>query len=101
MLDDVVAAQISGRVLVPQHVAEHPLHSPGSGIADLLGKLPAVLAFRRAQQALQVQARLTSWLSPDEQLHPAAPPAHSTPHATQRRLPSLPTWLTSTQTSQR
>src|SRR3954463_8155823 len=51
MLDDVVAAQISGRVLVPQHVAEHPLRSPGSGIADLLGKLPAVLAFRRAQQA--------------------------------------------------
>src|SRR4051794_18013916 len=68
MLDDVVAAQISGRVLVPQHVAEHPLRSPGSGIADLLGKLPAVLAFRRAQQALQVQASLPSWLSPDEQL---------------------------------
>src|SRR4051794_32061510 len=68
MLDDVVAAQVSGRVLVPQHVAEHPLRSPGSGIADLLGKLPAVLAFRRAQQALQIQARLPSWLSPDEQL---------------------------------
>src|SRR4051794_40174300 len=47
---------------------EHPLRSPGSGIADLLGKLPAVLAFRRAQQALQVQASLPSWLSPDEQL---------------------------------
>src|SRR4051812_37525076 len=68
MLDDVVAAQISGRVLVPQHVAEHPLRSPGSGIADLLGKLPAVLAFRRAQQALQIQASLPSWLSPDKQL---------------------------------
>src|SRR3954466_12616371 len=68
MLDDVVAAQISGRVLVPQHVAEHPLRSLGAGIADLLGKLPAVLAFRRAQQALQVQASLPSLLSPDEQL---------------------------------
>ena len=51
--------RISGRVLVPQHVAEHRSFAR-SGIADRLGKLPAVLRFA-AQQALQVQASLSSW----------------------------------------
>jgi hypothetical protein len=67
VLDDVVAAQVAGRVLVPQHVAEHPLRPPGPGVADLLGQLPAVLALGRAQQAFQVQASLASRLGPDEQ----------------------------------
>jgi hypothetical protein len=71
VLKDVVAAQVPGRILVPQHVAEHPLRAPGPGVADLFGQLPAVLALRRAQQALKIQARLPPGLGPDEQ--PAQP----------------------------
>src|SRR3712207_8847324 len=42
MLEGVVTAQVSCRVLVPQRVAEHPLGAPGPCVADPLGQLPAV-----------------------------------------------------------
>ena len=70
-LDGVVAAQVAGGLLVPQHVAEHPLGAPGPGVAEVLGQLPAVLALHRAEQALEVAPGLLARLGADEQ--PAEP----------------------------
>src|SRR3954451_19390806 len=66
-LDDIVAAQLLGGIGIPQRVAEHALCAPGPCVTDLLGQLPAILAFRRAQQAFEVQARLPPRLGPAEQ----------------------------------
>src|SRR4051794_15389364 len=69
--DRVLAAQVAGRLLVPEHVAEHPLRAPGPGVADRLRELPAVLALDRPEQPLQVAPRLLARLGAHEQ--PAEP----------------------------
>src|SRR3954449_9245637 len=38
--DRVLAAEVAGRLLVPQHVAEHPLRAPRPRVADRLRELP-------------------------------------------------------------
>src|SRR3954447_26861597 len=48
-------------------MAEHALCAPGPRVTGLLGQLPAILAFRRAQQTFKVQPRLPPRLGPAEQ----------------------------------
>ena len=67
-LDDIRAAQVARGLLVPMHVREHPLRAPRPGVAEMLGQLPAVLAFHRTQQALEIQTGLPARLGADKQL---------------------------------
>jgi hypothetical protein len=67
VFDHVVPAEVARRILVPLHMAEHPLRAPGPGIADLFRQLPAVLALRHAQQGFEIQSRLPPWLGANEQ----------------------------------
>src|SRR4051795_3562999 len=55
-------------------MAEHALCAPGPRVTGLLGQLPAILAFRRAQQTFKVQPRLPPRLGPAEQ--PTEPLLH-------------------------
>src|SRR4051794_31499154 len=48
-------------------MAEHALCAPGPRVTGLLGQLPAILAFRRAQQTFKVPPRLPPRLGPAEQ----------------------------------
>jgi hypothetical protein len=66
-LDHRVPADAARRVLVPLHVAEHPLDAPGPRIADLFRQLPAVLALGPAEQGFKIQSRLPPRLRANEQ----------------------------------
>jgi hypothetical protein len=94
-LDHVVAAQVARGLLVPEHVAEHPLGTPGTRLPEVLGELPAVLALDRAKQPFKIAPRLRARLGahqqpaePDQQRLQLLPPAA---HLRQRRhaRPSL------------
>src|SRR3954467_12406646 len=50
------------------YVREQPLRAPWPGVAEMLGQLPAVLAFHRTQQALKIKPGLATRLSASEQL---------------------------------
>ncbi len=56
VLDHVPATQLARRVRVPPGVREQPLRTPWPGVPELLGELPAVLAFHRTQQALEIES---------------------------------------------
>src|SRR3954447_7026158 len=96
-LDHIRATQVARRRLVPLHVREHPLRAPRPGIAEMLGQLPAVLAFHRTQQALKIEPGLLTRLGTYEQRAQASvqlaqlrPPITNTryPHAPSRCNPS-------------
>src|SRR3954447_22247744 len=71
-LDHVPSTQVARRRLGPLHVREHPLRAPWSGVAEMLGQLPAILAFHRTQQALKIETGLPPRLGADEQLAQAS-----------------------------
>src|SRR3954471_20617909 len=71
-LDDVRSTQVARGLFVPLHVREHPLRAPRPSIAEMLGQLPAVLAFHRTQQALQIEPGLPPRLGAYEQLAQAS-----------------------------
>ena len=54
MLHHVVPEVIPNQVRVPPVVVQQALHSVGSGVARLLGQLPAVLVLCRAEQSPQI-----------------------------------------------
>jgi DNA invertase Pin-like site-specific DNA recombinase len=49
VLDHIGAPIVADRIGVPAGMVEQPLHPVGCGIAGLLGQLPAILAFDRAE----------------------------------------------------
>src|SRR3954469_25160458 len=67
-LDHVGATRVTRGRLVPLHMREQPLRAPRPGVAEMLGQLPAVLAFDRTQQALKIEPGLPTRLGPYEQL---------------------------------
>src|SRR3954453_2284843 len=98
-LDHVRATQIARGRLVPLHVREQPLRAPRPRVAEMLGELPAVLAFHRTQQALEIEPGLPTGLGAYKQLAQASvqrtqlrPPLKNTryTHAPSR---CNPTWI--------
>src|SRR5215213_8695025 len=96
-LDPVPATQVARRRLVPLPMREQPLRAPRPGVAEMLGQLPAVLAFHRTQQALEIEPGLPPRLGASEQLTQAGvqltqlrPPLKNTryAHAPSRYNPS-------------
>src|SRR3954453_6881042 len=71
-LDHIRATQIARGRLVPLHVREQPLRAPRPGVAEMLGQLPAVLAFHRTQKTLEIQPGLPTRLGTCEQLAQAS-----------------------------
>src|SRR4051812_47798407 len=71
-LDHVPSTQIPRGRLVPLHVRKQPLRAPRPGVAEMLGQLPAVLAFHRTQQALEIETGLPPRLGAYEQLAQAS-----------------------------
>src|SRR3954467_73705 len=67
-LEHVRSTEVARPLLVPLHVREHPLRAPRPGVANMLGRLPAVLAFHRTQQALEIEPGLPTRLGAREQL---------------------------------
>ena len=63
VLDHIAAAHVTNTILIPEHMAEHPLCPPRPGIADLFSQLPAVLAPGIAKQPFQVHPGLPTWFS--------------------------------------
>jgi hypothetical protein len=57
VLHHISAQVVAHGVGVPIGGIEQPLHSVWSALADVLGQLPAVLAFNRREQALQISQR--------------------------------------------
>src|SRR4029078_4836576 len=72
MPDHVPATQLARRLLVPLHVREQPLRAPRPAVAEMLGQLPAVLAFHRTQQALEIETSLPTRRGASKQLAQAA-----------------------------
>jgi hypothetical protein len=56
VLDHIVAQVVADLVSVPAGMVEQPLHPIRSGVAGLLGQLPAVLAVRSTEQTVQEPA---------------------------------------------
>src|SRR4051794_33726352 len=80
-LDHVRTTQVARSLLVPLHVRQQPLRAPRPGIAEMLGQLPAVLAFHRTQQTLEIEPGLPTRLGASKQL------AQASVHRTQLRPP--------------
>src|SRR3954465_14088724 len=81
-------------ILVPLHMAKHPLGAPGPRIVDLFRQLPAVLALRATQQGFKIEPRLPPRLRANKQtpksllqdIEVIAPRQHTV--CDQRSLPS-------------
>ena len=54
MLDHIGAQVIAHRIGIPVHAGKEILHAIGAGIAGGFRQVPAVLALKRGEQALQV-----------------------------------------------
>jgi hypothetical protein len=90
LLHDVGPQIVAHRVHVPVGHSQQPLHAIGSGLAGLLGQLPAVLAFNRAQETTQVGESAAPRFRPPKarRVAPQAGPLTRRPVA----RPLVPTW---------
>jgi hypothetical protein len=106
-LDHIRATQVARGFVVPLHVREQPLRAPRPRVAEMLGQLPAVLAFHRTQQSLKIKPGLPPRLGASKQLAQTSlqftqlrPPVQNTrdTHAPSRSNPtSIPAiWPVST-----
>jgi hypothetical protein len=66
MLDHIGAQIVAHRVRIPVHARAEILHAIRAGIASGFGQMPAVLALKRCQQALQIGPRTTARFDPVE-----------------------------------
>ena len=84
MLLDVATEIIAHQVGVPHVAGQQALHPIGSGVANLLRQLPAVLSLYRAEQSPQVLQCPPTWLGPPKPsrnkpvylFNTLGPPAH-------------------------
>jgi hypothetical protein len=67
LFNDVFPQHVARSISIPLRSLEQLLHAVGRGFADPLSELPAVLAFNRAEQALQVRQCTLPRLGPSEQ----------------------------------